>query len=129
MIGPIEEKLKKPVASAAIFFDESGKVLIVKNTYKNHWSMPGGGVEDNESPADACVREIKEELSLIINKRDLKFLSVDYVREGASNYWNDAFRFVFLGGVLDKDKISSIKMQESEIEKVDFVEIDELTIV
>ena len=35
--------------------------------------MSGGG-EDNETPIDTVVREIKEETSLVINKNEIKQL-------------------------------------------------------
>ena len=89
-------KAKKPIAAGALFLNKDGKILLVEPTYKDHWGMPGGTVEDDESPADGCVREIKEELSLDLKKGDLKILSVDYIHEGLTKSWGDALRFVFL---------------------------------
>lgn len=124
--GPVNEETKKPTASAAVFFNKAGRVLIVKPTYKDHWGMPGGAVENNESPVDACVREVKEELSLDLKKEDLKFLSADYINEGVSKYWGDSLRFVFFAGVLSDEQISKIKLQKSELQKMEFVEVLEL---
>ncbi|MEO9823714.1 MAG: NUDIX hydrolase [Paracoccaceae bacterium] len=39
--------------------------------YANHWDLPGGGREGNESPADCVLRELKEELGLVYQKTDL----------------------------------------------------------
>ena len=39
----------------------------------NKWGIFGGGIEKNESPKQAAIRELKEELNLSINSRDLKF--------------------------------------------------------
>lgn len=32
--------------------------------YPNMWNAPGGGIEDGESPADALMRELQEEICL-----------------------------------------------------------------
>ena len=54
------------VAAGALFSDESGRVLLVKPTYKKTWDIPGGYVEPGESPRAACIREIREELGLSV---------------------------------------------------------------
>jgi 8-oxo-dGTP diphosphatase len=48
--------------AAAIIFDPSGLVLIVKENYGKHrWSLPGGMIEPGETPEDAVLREAWEE--------------------------------------------------------------------
>ena len=44
---------------------ENNKILLVKHTYSNNWTLPGGGVEVNESVEEALKRELKEEVGLI----------------------------------------------------------------
>ncbi len=119
-------KNKKQVAAAALFFNKEGKVLIVKPNYKDNWLMPGGGVEEGESPIDGCVREIKEELSLEFKRTDLKFFGIDYIHNGVTSSWGDALRFLFFGGVLSDEQIAKIKIQESELEGMEFVDVSEL---
>ena len=43
-----------------------GNILLVKPDYKKTWQLPGGGVENNKSPEQAAIREIKGELNLDI---------------------------------------------------------------
>jgi ADP-ribose pyrophosphatase YjhB (NUDIX family) len=64
------------VAAGAMFFDKAGRVLLVKPTYKERWDIPGGYVEPNETPTQACAREIKEELFL--SKQVGVLLAVDW---------------------------------------------------
>ncbi len=45
----------KRMGAGAIVRDPSGRVLIVKPTYKEGWELPGGAVEDGESPAEATT--------------------------------------------------------------------------
>lgn len=54
------------MASGVIIRNKKGEILILKTTYKNHWEIPGGVVEFNESPREAAEREVREELGLRI---------------------------------------------------------------
>lgn len=47
-------------------FNKEYKVLLIKrknDPYKGSWALPGGFVDENESPDDALIRESKEEIS------------------------------------------------------------------
>ena len=54
--------------SMGIILDSEGKILIAqRNLQKNFggmWEFPGGKQEANESPEQALIRELKEELSI-----------------------------------------------------------------
>ena len=72
-------KKKNIYVSTVALIDWQGKVLISlrpeKKFLPNFWEFPGGKIKTNETPDDAIVREIKEELSLDLNRRSLKPLS------------------------------------------------------
>lgn len=61
----------------AVIVDEQGRVLITQRPLNAQagglWEFPGGKVEQDESPLQALVREIKEEVGLEIVSAD--FLS------------------------------------------------------
>lgn len=50
------------VAAYAVIVDD-GKALLAhwNENGRNGWTIPGGGIEDGEHPADAAVREVFEE--------------------------------------------------------------------
>ena len=54
-----------------------GEILFVKASYRDNWTLPGGVIEEDESPRDACLREVKEEIGLDL--KAVKFLAVDYI--------------------------------------------------
>lgn len=50
-----------------------GRILMVRHSYRNRLSWPGGGVKSGEQPVDAAVRELQEELDLRIPRESLRF--------------------------------------------------------
>jgi len=54
------------VGSFAIILDPSQRVLLCHRRDRDLWNLPGGGVEREESPWDAVVREVAEETGLIV---------------------------------------------------------------
>jgi 8-oxo-dGTP pyrophosphatase MutT (NUDIX family) len=67
MLGLGSKALMSPVAFGvnAIVNDEDGRVILVRQTYMEGLHLPGGGVSAGEPPAEAIVRELKEEIGLI----------------------------------------------------------------
>jgi 8-oxo-dGTP diphosphatase len=112
---------KKRIAAGILFFNTYGRLLIVKPTYRPEWLIPGGAIEDDESPRQGCEREVLEELGLIVTVQQL--LCVDYMQRDEIR--TEAIDFVFYGGVLDQGLIDSIRLQESELSEYRFVLIEE----
>lgn len=46
---------------AAAVVMENGRLLMIKSTETNAWSIPSGGIEQGETPEQACIREVWEE--------------------------------------------------------------------
>ncbi len=118
---------RKPMSAAVLFQDTAQRVLLLKPTYRDNWSLPGGVVNEHESPLDGAVREVKEELSLSIDRSNLLLSAVDY--RPARGDLVDKLYFYFYGGVLSNQKISSIILQSEEIEEMRFVTVDEAKIL
>ena len=59
--------LRTPVAFgvSAVVEDSQGWVALVRHSYMAGWYLPGGGIDSGESPANAVIRELKEEIGLI----------------------------------------------------------------
>lgn len=68
-------KLVRPkfrAAVAALVFDEQGRVLLFRHTYRKfEWGIPAGSLEFHEQPADAILREFFEETGMKIEVEKL----------------------------------------------------------
>jgi len=54
-------------AVAALIFNQQGQILLFKHTYRRfEWGIPAGSLEYREQPADAIVREFREETGMTI---------------------------------------------------------------
>jgi 8-oxo-dGTP diphosphatase len=112
----------KIIGAGAVFFDAEGRVLIVEPSYKDHWEIPGGVVEDTEPPYDGACREVLEELGL---DRPLgRLLVVDWSPPSGRRPV-DIVAFVFDGGVLSTEDIGRIILQEDELRGLRFCRVDD----
>ena len=88
--------MKRKVSRGIIFIDD--KVVLLKrirkenNKYLHYYAIPGGGIEENETIEDACIREIKEEVSLDVTIN--KYLGVEEYETGICYY----YKVNYLGG-------------------------------
>jgi 8-oxo-dGTP diphosphatase len=60
---------------AAALFDEEGRILVQRrpagSEMEGLWEFPGGKIEACEIPETALVRELAEELSIVVDPADL----------------------------------------------------------
>jgi len=55
-----------------VIFNQENKILMVRLTYyPNTWTFVGGGVDKNEKPEDAILRECREEVGIKLNEVNL----------------------------------------------------------
>ena len=102
---------RKRMGAAMLFTDGAGRVLLVEPTYKPQWELPGGSVEADESPYDAAVREVIEELGLHVTPGAL--LVVDWVPPRTDR--TEGLMLVFDGGVLGPDRTADIRLPPEEL--------------
>jgi 8-oxo-dGTP pyrophosphatase MutT (NUDIX family) len=110
----------KRMAVGALFRDVYERVLIVQPTYRPEWLIPGGAVERSESPRDAYIREVSEELGLTVVIGRL--LCVDY--RPADGAKSECVHFIFDGGVLYEAQIAAITLPPDELQACAWVPIE-----
>ncbi|CAN5708529.1 NUDIX hydrolase [soil metagenome] len=114
---------RKPMSAAVLLMNEAGEVLLVKPNYRDTWNLPGGVIDEHESPLDGAIREVKEELDLTLDRQSLRFSSVDY--RPAADELVDKLYFYFYGGILNTSSISQIRLQEDELDEMRFVALQD----
>lgn len=60
-----------PISAVKIFDITDGSILMVEVPEKGGWDIPGGHVEEGETPIDAAKREVSEETNGRVNNLSL----------------------------------------------------------
>lgn len=118
---------KKRVAVGALIFNDKKQVLVVKPSYRDYWMLPGGVVEKSESLSLALLRELKEELGLIIDAKNINLAIVDYRPEKFEDNIkkDDSLQIVFDCGEIDENAVRSIEIDNDEIVDFQFLSVEE----
>ena len=116
--------IKLVVACALI--NEYGKVLInerpVGKDYAGYWEFPGGKVDEGETPEEAIIRELKEEINIDVTGSCLAPLS--FTEKQYDNYY-----VVVLLYVCRRWNGHIMPMEEQELAWVNPVEIDNFNLL
>lgn len=108
---------KKTVDVKVIIKSNKENFLLVKPNYKKTWQFPGGGVEDSESPKEAAVREIYEELGLDVVAEDLTLKDIIYKQD-------DKLLIIVYEKKTPIDEDVRLKVQEDDITTYEFYSLE-----
>lgn len=64
---------------------QDGKIILVRHWYNSLWVMPGGGIKKYETPEQAAIREIKEEIGIEIKQLDYLLGIYSNTKEGKND--------------------------------------------
>jgi 8-oxo-dGTP diphosphatase len=101
-----------------IFVDDQDRILLSlrddthRIPYPNMWDLPGGHVEDDETPAECIVREMKEEMGLDIGEIQL-FSVEEFADRTEFTFWK-------------KIDLDTSKIELSEGQRVQLFTYDEI---
>lgn len=116
-------------AYVLLLLKKENSILLIRRSATNkfapnHFSLPGGRVEENESFTTALIREAKEELGITINQADLSFSHAFY-KKGTEN---EFAAFVFECNTWTGDIKNCEPSKHSELKWVDIHQLPELMI-
>jgi 8-oxo-dGTP diphosphatase len=110
-----------PVSAGALIFDSTGRLLILKPTYKTGWTIPGGIMEaDGETPWEACRREVREECGIDVRAGRLACTDFRPARPGRPG----GIRYLFDCGRADDAALAAITLQPAEIAEYRLASVD-----
>ena len=115
-------KYLEPVNSAFAIICWKNKILLFLRDdfreipYPNHWTLPGGGVDNGEDQKEAMERELEEEVSYI--PRNLKLFKKIKKSAGRDTYLYYAF--------VDKKEAKRFKLGRMEGQKIGFFTLEEM---
>ena len=64
------------VVAAVVLRSDTGEVILVRKRGTQRFMLPGGKIDPGETPAAAVIREIHEELGVVLNPDELVELGV-----------------------------------------------------
>ena len=82
----------KRKGSSIIFINDEEQILLFLRDnksdlpYPNMWDVPGGHVEADESPEKCIIREMKEEMDLVLNEFKL-FSKIEFADRIEYTFW------------------------------------------
>jgi 8-oxo-dGTP diphosphatase len=101
-------------AVAAMIFDQQGRILLFKHTYRKfEWGIPAGGLEYGEQPEKAIIREFFEETGMQINVE--KLLLAESSKEDHN------ISLIFLCKI-----VSGTFLESSEISEMKYFDVNDL---
>jgi len=117
-------------ASVHIWFYTLGGFILfqkranIKDTYPGLWDISvAGHIGAGESPIDSAVREIEEEIGLIVTKDDLDFVTI-YLAEKKPkpDIFDNEFHHVYISEL--PSSVESLKLQKEEVDDVALFKIE-----
>lgn len=92
--------MKERTVSLIVPYTEDGRILLQDrrdiSKIGEDWGFFGGGIEENETPEQALVREAKEELEINLNKYGYQYIGKDSLNwtDPAGSKWT-FYRYFF----------------------------------
>jgi ADP-ribose pyrophosphatase YjhB (NUDIX family) len=87
------------IGAYGLLRDADGRVLLARGSsaaaFPGVWSLPGGGVEQGENPADTVVREVAEETGLTVRVTGLHAVTADVMELPGSGALEHTDRIIY----------------------------------
>ncbi len=114
------------------FYTKDRKILFQKraddkDTFPGLWDVSvAGHIGTGEKPIDSAIREIEEEIGLLIPKEDLEFIGI-YLAEKIPKLglFDNEFHHIYL--VKLRNSLDQLTLQKEEVSDIKLISINEIT--
>lgn len=97
--------------AAAVIRDEIGRFLLVRKRETQAYMQAGGKIEAGEQPVTALLRELQEELGLVLRSEDTRYLGV--FEADAANEPGHLVRAELFEVMIDKEVAPAAEIAEA----------------
>lgn len=73
MEGEEKTVIYRERACGALIKEDKILMVYIEQATRKFWTLPGGGIEEGETPEQACIREFKEETGLNVESERFLF--------------------------------------------------------
>ena len=108
------------VGTAAILLSNEGELLLARHSYRNGWGLPGGMIGWKEEPLDTIVREVREEIGVLVATDGEPH--IEHARDSRRIEW-------FFDLKLDGSTRDDVKINSPEIEELRWFPLDDLPLL
>ena len=123
-ITPMEKSVLQVVGAAII--NNNGELLCAQRGYGSligKWEFPGGKIKQGESDQEALVREIKEELDIVVEVENL--IDENYHEYPDKNVNLKVYKCKYVSGEIRDTEHQALKWEKPEaVETLDWAEAD-----
>lgn len=117
----LRTRVARPASAGMVVYNHQNEALVVKANYKPYWSFPGGWIEEGQTPLQAAIRELEEEVGIKIERESTKFLfTMNRISDVMQSY---QFMFECNQPI---DSATPITLQPEEIDAYAFVSREEV---
>ncbi|MBK5253572.1 MAG: NUDIX hydrolase [Peptostreptococcaceae bacterium] len=111
-----------------VILDKENRILLVKQHHEERdiWLVPGGGIEDGETSADAGKREVFEETGLEINIKDMIW-HVEEVNDERGQRFVDYMLGEIVSGIPELGKDPEFDCNNQILREIKYFTKDELS--
>lgn len=96
------------IGVSVVILKDAAVCLILRGDFPI-WCLPGGAVEDGEAPAEAAIREVREETGLEV--RLTRLVGLYYRSQGPGGNHQALFSAEVIGGEARPDGFESLKVE------------------
>jgi 8-oxo-dGTP diphosphatase len=113
----------REIDKIALILLENGKILSTKSIGKNKYYIPGGKREKNETDQQTLIREIKEELSVIVLHETIEYVGTFTAQSDGETEGINVKMTCYKAGY------SGVLKKNSEIEEIRWLSYNDLDII